>query len=89
RYNLPPEMNYDISNKLSRLMRDAFVSIDSQREFVLIRTLPGNAFALGSLIETAKYSEMFGCISGDDTVLVICRDEESAERFQRRIISFI
>lgn len=89
RYNLPPEMNFNISKKLSRLMKDAFVSIDTQREFVLIRTLPGNAFALGSLIETAKYSEMFGCISGDDTVLVICRDEESAERFQRRIISFI
>ena len=88
-YNLPPEMNYNISKKLARLMKDAFVSIDTQKEFVLIKTLPGNAFALGTLIETAKYQEVFGCISGDDTVLIICRDEDSAERFQRRIISFI
>ncbi|WP_161878142.1 arginine repressor [Alkalibacterium sp. MB6] len=88
-YNLPPEMNYNISKKLGRLMKDAFVSIDTQKEFVLVKTLPGNAFALGTLIETANYKEVFGCISGDDTVLIICRDEESAERFQRRIISFI
>ncbi|GEK91345.1 arginine repressor [Alkalibacterium kapii] len=89
RYNLPPEMDYDVSQKLSRLMKDAFVSIDTQREFVLIRTLPGNAFALASLIEAAKYKEMFGCVSGDDTVLVISRDEESAKRLQKKIISFI
>ena len=88
-YNLPSEMNYNISKKLARLMKDAFVSIDTQKEFVLIKTLPGNAFALATLIETAKYQEVFGCISGDDTVLIICRDEDSAERFQRRIISFI
>ncbi|EXJ22763.1 Arginine pathway regulatory protein ArgR, repressor of arg regulon [Alkalibacterium sp. AK22] len=88
-YNLPPDMNYNISKKLSRFMKDAFVSVDTQKEFVLIKTLPGNAFALGALIETANYQEVFGCIAGDDTVLIICRDEESAERFQRRIISYI
>lgn len=88
-YNLPPEMNYNVSKKLERLMKDAFVSIDTQNEFVLIKTLPGNAFALGTLIESANYQEVFGCISGDDTVLVICREVESAEHFQRRIISFI
>lgn len=88
-YNLPPEMSYNISKKLERLMKDAFVSIDTQKEMILIKTLPGNAFALGRLIETAKYSEVFGCISGDDTVLVICRDEEQADHFQRRMIAFI
>lgn len=88
-YNLPPEMNYNVSKKLARMMKDAFVSIDTQKELVLIKTLPGNAFALGNLIETASYQEVFGCVAGDDTVLVICRDTEKAESFQRRIISFI
>lgn len=88
-YNLPPEMNYNTSKKLERLMKDAFVSIDTQREMVLIKTLPGNAFALGALIDTANYDEVFGCVSGDDTVLVICRDENKAEGFQRRIISYV
>lgn len=88
-YSLPPEMNFNISKKLSRLMKDAFVSIDTQKEFVIIKTLPGNAFALGTLIETANYEEIFGCISGDNSVLIICRSEDQADTFQRRMISFV
>lgn len=88
-YSLPPEMNFNISKKISRLMKDAFVSIDTQKEFVIIKTLPGNAFALGTLIETANYEEMFGCISGDNSVLIICRSEDQAEIFQKRMISFV
>jgi len=89
RYSLPPEMNYNASKKLEKLMKDAFVSIDSQEQMVLIKTLPGNAYALGNLIDSARYEEVFGTIAGDDTVLVICRDEKSADAFQRKIISFI
>lgn len=89
RYNLPPELNYNIAKKMERLMKDAFISVDAQNEMVLIKTIPGNAFALGSLIETANYDEVFGCVAGDDSVLVICRDQSKAEIFQRRIISYI
>lgn len=88
-YSLPPETNYNTSKKLARLMKDAFVSIDIQKEMVLIKTLPGNAYALSALIDKVNYDEVFGCISGDDTVLVICKDESKAEDFQRRIISYI
>lgn len=89
RYNLPPEMNYNTSKKLEKLMKDAFVSIDAQDQMVLIKTLPGNAYALGNLLDSANYEEVFGTITGDDTVLVICRDENTADAFQRKIISFI
>ncbi|WP_027107753.1 arginine repressor [Lacticigenium naphthae] len=89
RYNLPPEMNYDTARKLERLLRDAFISIDTQKEFVLIKTQPGNAFALGAIIDSADYEEVFGTISGDDTVLIICKGEEEALYMQRRIIAFI
>lgn len=89
RYNLPPEMNYNTSKKLEKLMKDAFVSIDAQDQMVLIKTLPGNAYALGNLIDSANYEEVFGTITGDDTVLVICRDEKNADVFQRKIISFV
>jgi len=89
RYSLPPEVAFDHSRKIEKLMQDSFVSINSQNEFVLIKTVPGNAFALGSLIENAEYKEVFGSIAGDDTVLVICKDAETAETFRRRIISLI
>lgn len=89
RYSLSPETSYDYTRKIENFMQDSFVAIDSQNEFVIIKTIPGNAYALGTLIDNAEYNEVFGSISGDDKVLVICKDNDSAEKFRRRIISLI
>ena len=89
RYSLPPEMGYDTTMKLERLMKDSFLSIDSQREFLLVKTVPGNAVALGALIESVEFEEVFGIVTGDDTILIICRNEEKAEQLQRQLIRYI
>ncbi|MCM3513005.1 arginine repressor [Carnobacterium inhibens] len=88
-YSLPPDIQYDTSKKLERLFKDAFVSMDTQDCFLLIRTIPGNAFALGSLIDTSKFDSVFGAISGDDTVLIICRSHEEALQLKNHFIQLI
>ncbi|ALV22948.1 Arginine pathway regulatory protein ArgR, repressor of arg regulon [Carnobacterium antarcticum] len=89
RYSLPPDVQHNTSKKLERLLKDAFVSIDVQDYFLLLRTIPGNAFALGSLIDLSDFSEIFGTISGDDNVLIICRSEEQAKNLKNHFISLI
>lgn len=88
-YSLPPDIQYDTSKKLERLFKDAFVSMDTQDCFLLIRTIPGNAFALGSLIDTSNFDSVFGAISGDDTVLIICRSNEEALQLKNHFIQLI
>ena len=88
-YSLPPDIQYDTSKKLERLFKDAFVSMDTQDCFLLIRTIPGNAFALGSLIDTSSFDSVFGAISGDDTVLIICRSHEEALQLKNHFIQLI
>ena len=89
RYSLPFDIDFDASRKLEKLIKDSFISIDMQREFLLLKTVPGNAVALGSLIENAEFEEVFGVVSGDDTVLIICRNEEKTEKLQRRLIRYL
>lgn len=89
RYSLPPDIQYDTSKKLERQLKDAFVSIDMQDIFLIIRTIPGNAFALGSLIDTSNFEEVFGTISGDDSVLIICRTKELAKVLKDYFIHLI
>lgn len=89
RYSLPLDVQYDTSKKLKRLMRDAFVSVDIQDYFLLLHTIPGNAFAMGSLIDLSNFEEIFGTISGDDSVLIICRSAESAKKLKNHFISLI
>lgn len=89
RYSLPADLNFDASRKLEKMMKDSFLGIDLQREFLLLKTVPGNAFALGALIEKAEFDEIFGVVSGDDTILIICRSEERAEHLQKRLIRYL
>jgi len=88
-YSLPPDIQYDTSIKLERLFKDAFVSVDTQDCFLLIRTIPGNAFALGSLIDSSNFENVFGAISGDDTVFIICRSPEEAIQLKNHFIQLI
>ncbi|MGB3160804.1 arginine repressor [Carnobacterium sp.] len=89
RYSLPPDVHYDTSKKLERLLRTAFVSADVQDYLLLVRTIPGNAFALGSLVDLSEFEEIFGTVSGDDSVLIICRSNELAKKMKNHFISML
>lgn len=89
RYSLPPDIHYDISKKLERLLKTCFVSADVQDYLLLVRTIPGNAFALASLIDLSEFEEIFGTISGDDSVLIICRSNELAKKIKNHFIRML
>lgn len=89
RYSLPPDIHYDISKKLERLLKTCFVSADVQDYLLIVRTIPGNAFALASLIDLSEFEEIFGTISGDDSVLIICRSNELAQKIKNHFIGML
>ncbi len=89
KYALPPVKNKEIERILKKKLADSFLKMDIQKEFLLIRTLPGNAVALGSLLEEMKYEEVFGLISGDDTVLVICTSNSQATHLQKKLLHYL
>lgn len=89
RYSLPMDMNYDTSKKLERLLQDAFVSIDCKDDFVLVHTIPGNAFALGAIVDASRFEGVLGTIAGDDTLLIICRSSKDALDLKEHFIQLI
>lgn len=88
-YSLPEDNEEDYSDQLRRMLKSAFVSIDTQREFVLLKTIPGNGYSLSHLIEKNDYDEVFGVLGGDDTILIICLDEKKANDLMVKIIALI
>ena len=75
------EMSGSFSNKLNTIFREAITKFDYARNLVVIHTLPGLASAAASAIDAMNMSVILGTIGGDDTVLVIMRDENSASAF--------
>ena len=57
--------------------------IDAAQNMVVIKTLPGLGQA-AMAIDAMRAVDVVGTLGGDDTVFVVMRDTESAERFSRQ-----
>jgi transcriptional regulator of arginine metabolism len=51
-----------------------FLSIEFSGNFGLIKTLPGHAQSVAFALDNLKIDEILGTIAGDDTILVVPRD---------------
>lgn len=89
KYSLPANPQFNIEDKLHRMLTDAFVSIDGASHFLVLKTLPGNAHAVGSLIDHLEWAEMLGSICGDDTCMIICRNESAANEIRNRLLAML
>ncbi|GBD73356.1 arginine repressor [Tetragenococcus halophilus] len=67
--------------RLSDIIMETGVSL-TQIEFTnLLTALPGNGNAIGVLIDKVRVevnSKIVGCIAGDDTILILSKNEEDA-----------
>ncbi|KAF1303236.1 arginine repressor [Enterococcus saccharolyticus] len=79
RYSLPLESSEDVAEKLNKLLKNAFVSVEQMDKFVILRTLPGNASAVANLIEKCFKEELFATLNDDDSVLMIARTESGRQ----------
>ncbi|PRO66717.1 transcriptional regulator AhrC/ArgR [Alkalicoccus urumqiensis] len=77
KYSLPSDQRFNPLQKLKRALVDSFISIDHTSNMIVIKTLPGNANAVGALIDNLDWEEIMGTICGDDTILIICRSEHN------------
>lgn len=89
KYALPADRRFDPLQKLKRLMADSFVSIDHSHHFIIMKTMPGNAHAIASLIDHSEWDEVMGTIAGDDTILIICRQPEQCETVVNRFLDML
>ncbi|HZG14139.1 MAG TPA: transcriptional regulator ArgR [Candidatus Bathyarchaeia archaeon] len=89
KYSMPVEQKINPVNKLKRMLLDTFVSIDYVENQVVMKTLPGNANAIAALIDNSQWPEVLGTISGDDTILIICRSREFAQDVTQRFTDML
>lgn len=65
--------------KLLGLFKVAVVDVEQAQNLVVIKTMSGNGGVIGLTIDTLKMPEVVGNVAGDDTVLVVTYDNDSAK----------
>ncbi|GAE31887.1 transcriptional regulator AhrC/ArgR [Halalkalibacter hemicellulosilyticus] len=89
KYSLPADQRFNPLQKLKRSLMDSFVSIDRSDNLIVMKTLPGNANAIGALIDNLDWPEIMGTICGDDTILVICKTKEKGLSLTERFLEML
>ena len=89
RYAHINESEGEISQKMRNLFRDCVLSIKSAKNLVVIKTLSGNGANAGTVVDKLNHSDVIGSVAGDDTLLVVCADDQRAESFVERITEFL
>ena len=75
----------NVADKLLTIFRESVTSIDFAQNIVVIKTLSGLASAACEAVDSMKVSYMVGSLAGENTVLLVMRDNESAEIFCQEI----
>ncbi|WP_225999010.1 transcriptional regulator AhrC/ArgR [Paenibacillus sp. BJ-4] len=89
KYSMPSDQRYNPAQKLKRTLVDNFLHIDYTTNLIVMKCLPGTANSIAALLDNIEWPEVMGTISGDDTILIICRSEENSEAIVNRLMGYI
>jgi transcriptional regulator of arginine metabolism len=75
-YVIPEGVNTENQRENSRInfLADGFRDLQFSGNLAVMRTMPGYASSLASVIDNSEPYEIIGTIAGDDTILIIMRE---------------
>ncbi len=93
KYEIFDKLSIDIIWERLKILFNNFVTdIQSTNNLILIKTTPGNANGVASLIDKMEHEYILGTIAGDDTILIVVKDitqrKKVEEKFQNIFNNF-
>lgn len=71
--------------RLRNIFKEGVISAEVAQNIVVVRTMPGLASAACSALDSMDVPGVVGSLAGDDTGILIMRDNESAQAFGNEI----
>ena len=86
RYTLSERMpSAAVDTRLRTIFKEGVVSAEAAQNLVVVRTMPGLASAACSALDGMEIQGMVGSLAGDDTGILIMRDNAAAQQFVTEI----
>jgi transcriptional regulator of arginine metabolism len=74
---------------LAQVMGEYLLDVRLAQSMVILKTSIGSASSLAVALDQEDWAEIAGTIAGDDTVLVVCWDNQRAKTVQERLLSYL
>jgi transcriptional regulator of arginine metabolism len=75
----------NFADRLRTIFRESLLSADYANNIAVVKTMPGLAQGAASALDSMHINDMVGSLAGDDTVIIVMRDEDSARDFCEEI----
>ena len=75
----------DSDMRLRNIFKEGVTAVDLAQNIVVVRTMPGLASAACSALVSMEIPGMVASLAGDDTGILIMRDNAAAERFNQEV----
>ena len=75
----------DSDMRLRNIFKEGVTAVDLAQNIVVVRTMPGLASAACSALDSMEIPGMVASLAGDDTGILIMRDNAAAERFNQEV----
>ena len=71
--------------KYLRILKESYVSMDMAMNILVIKTVSGMAMAAAAALDACHFSEIVGCIAGDDTIMCAVRTVPDTIHLMKKI----
>ena len=75
----------NFADRLRTFFREGVLSVDYAQNLVVIKTMPGLANGAAAALDGMEVPYLVGSLAGDDTVLLVLRDNAAAAEFADEI----
>ncbi|MBQ9228660.1 MAG: arginine repressor [Eubacterium sp.] len=84
-YSTGKKRTDNITQRAGGIFSESIISIDYAMNMIVIKCFPGMANAACAAIDSMNSTEILGTIAGDDTIFMLCRNEETALNFTNKL----
>ena len=88
RYMLP-KSETDTGLHISHALAEAILKVDYSQNIVVLHTFAGMAQAVALEVDRLKLPSLIGCVAGDDTIIAVAKDNDSAVSLSNRLKELI
>ena len=85
KYGLANMSEDKASAKFYNILKETVIDIKPAKNLLVVKTYSGMAHAAGAAIDAIDFPETLGTVAGDDTMLLIFAEDETAEIVARRL----
>ena len=87
-YSVPPEAA-PAGPDLATVLREFLLDIRVAQNLLVLKTPPGSANSVAEALDKADWPELTGTIAGDNTILAVSPDAQTAESLRAKLLRLL